>query len=162
MAKTVHQKKLQGTYRPDRDNLDKPLNGEIVIGMDAPDFFDETEKRVWDQVMPELKKVNLLYSIDILSLVILCQELGAYFRIHSLARGKLAVIRGGKVECDNEIYKLKVVQKMHLTNAKELMINFGLTPQARQKLQMALIDPAGDREPNRNARQNVLPPKPGS
>ena len=125
------QKQLQGTYRPDRDNLDKPANGEIIIGMDAPDFFDATEKRLWQQVSEELKKVNLLYSIDVLSLVMLCQELGSYFRLHSLTRGKLASIKNHKVNYNKEVYNLKMVQSMYLRSTKDLMVQFGLTPQAQ-------------------------------
>ena len=159
--KTKEQKELQGTYRPDRDNLDAPPKGELIIGMDAPDFFDSTEKMVWDQVFGELKKINLVYSVDVMSLVILCQELGSYFRLHKLSRGKLVTEdESGRLQYNADMYKIKATQSQHLKNAKTLMVDFGLSPQARQKLQMALIDPSGEREANQDTRNNVLPPKP--
>lgn len=148
-------KQLQGTDRADRINPEQP-QWDCVVEAKAPDYFNSMERKVWDNIVPQLIKQKLFQTIDQATVVILCQSLANYHTLHSLTRGKFGKVENGKVTCDNEVYKLYQIQQMALKTAIDLMKQYGFTPVARQKM---MIPPDQDTGAHPGKKQ-ILPPKP--
>ena len=146
-------KKLQGTDRSDRMNFDQPVY-DIVIEHQAPEYLSGLEVKAWNEIVPKLIKANVYTEIDLNAILVMITSLAKFWEIENLIKGKLGVIVNGKVECNNETYKLLQMQQTLWNRSYKLMIDFGMTPVARQKLRLQ----PEDGKPQ--AMTAVIPPKP--
>lgn len=146
-------KKLQGTQRPDRMNFDQPQYN-LIIEQQPPEHLSGLEIKAWNEIVPKLIKSNVYTEIDEAAILVLISSLAKFWEIESMIKGKLGSVKNGKVECNNESYKLLQMQQTLWNRSYKLMIDFGMTPVARQKMRLA------PDEGKPQAMTTVIPPKP--
>lgn len=141
-------KKLQGTDRLDRMNLDQPEYREIK-DVTPPDDLTDDEKKIWLEIVPQFIASGIYTEIDVQPICMMCSELAEYWKLHEAMTG---------LEPSNDaefkkMYKIGQLKQMKFKSATQLMKEYGMTPVARQGL---TLTGAGAKNPLKDA----LPPKP--
>jgi P27 family predicted phage terminase small subunit len=119
----------------------KPVPGFTRLPPEPPDFLAGPAREMWDQVVAELQRLQLLKPIDQAALTALC------LTWERLCKAQRIVERDGMV-LDTEKGPVKNPAVMILEAAsKELRAwssEFGLTPSAEGRLGIPAPDPDGD------------------
>src|SRR5262249_51386707 len=72
-------KLLQGTFRNDRANPDEP-KPEIPEILNAPDCLDAYGREAWEKLVPQLPKLRLFTSLDLLFVAMICADYSVFRR----------------------------------------------------------------------------------
>ncbi len=105
-------KLIQGTLRKERINKHEP---DIKTKMPAcPAWLNVEAKKEWKRLIKELNKYGIATGFDFIALATLCQMWGEY-------------IEGAKVG--------EPVGAAHVTQMRLLLVEFGMTPSSRSKVE---------------------------
>lgn len=142
MTKTQEQKKLQGTYRKDR-------NGGLVIpekidGIPAaPQRLDETGAKIWGLVCGELYTKNIMYTMDLPQLEIYCKAMQDYWKADDMIEEEGAVYyhtnKAGETNPTQSPWINVKMKSWEIIN--RLSAKFGMTPIDRNKLDAPKEEP---------------------
>lgn len=135
--KTDAQKKLEGTYRKDRSSAGSISFSTITKIPAPPKSFDDVAIAVWNTICGELIKLQILQSIDIFSLEIICNEMSIYWKCMTQMGTSYTVSTGTGSYKVNPLY---TTASQALNNANRLAAQYGFTPAARMKLKMTTED----------------------
>lgn len=139
-AKPTELKKLQGTYRKDRDKS-PDLKPSMEISLDAPDDLNEWGQKLWLEIFGEYGKVGLITRVDLGSFHSLCSWYGIFREAEDIVRAKGLEVEEEVYDKNGQVVGTKTVtnpmimvmdkaQKNYLAMAKE----FGVTPSSRAML----------------------------
>lgn len=133
--KSIEEKKLDGTYRPDRDKPDAPevvilkqkMDGLKVLSIEPPDEIknDAYLIEAWEWTVNPICGLGIIYKQDIQSLYHLS------FLLKEISRIKNEI---SKISVKNKNYK--TLNQLLVSNIKEysnLAGHFLVTPMARMK-----------------------------
>lgn len=124
-------KKLEGTFRDDRDRSnDVPKFPSVIDPGIAPVWFNEMQVEQFEIITSELIRVNLMESIDINLVVAYCVEISNYYHAAQKINDNYTIFNKGKISI-NPYFKIK---NESLTNALRIGSKFGFSPADRQKL----------------------------
>lgn len=131
--KPTEIKKLEGTYRKDRDiSKNIPKFTRLISAGEAPDWFNAEQKSVFEFITGELIRINILETVDIDLIIAYCIERAAYFKNSEIVNrvGTTKMTKNGYTTLRTE----SVAARFHLSNMMALAREFGFTPASRQKL----------------------------
>lgn len=124
-------KKLQGTYRADRDK--GVLQFEKVTEIPKPPtHLTNTARRLWREITDILISVNVLEVIDLHQVAMLCEELATYYEMNKIIKKQKTytyVNGSGNLVRRPELS----IRNRAMENANKLMAQLGLTPAMRQR-----------------------------
>lgn len=124
------QKKLEGTYRPDRDpGTDDRLSGKKPT---CPTWLDKYAKGEWRRMANELHRAGLLKFVDRAALAGYCQAYSRWRKAEELVQqsGLLIKTTNGNVIQNPSVGIANRAMRDMLNISKE----FGMTPSARSRL----------------------------
>lgn len=130
-AKPQSTKKLQGTYRPDRDGgADDALSRTKPR---CPSFLDTYAKSEWKRVCNELYDAGLLRSVDRAALANYCQLFSTWKQATILVQEKGLIIKtkNGNIIQSPALGIANVAARDMMKALKE----FGMTPSSRARLE---------------------------
>ena len=123
--KPMELKKLQGTYRKDRDNSQNIAKfTRLIDAGDPPTWFNEVQKNEFMFISGELIRLNILENVDMNLVLAYSLESSSYFRL----KKKI------EEEPENCTTQDKIDCRFHLKAMLEIGKEFGLSPISRQKL----------------------------
>ena len=133
-------KRLQGTYRPDREAVDEPQpTGDV----DAPDCLSAAARAEWDRLAPALVTVGLLTVADRALFAVYCQAWADYGKLtdqlNEMASWVWQSEKGYRQVVPEVAMRREASVRMAQAAAK-----LGLDPSSRSGLHVV----AGKREPN--------------
>ncbi|MFZ1751450.1 MAG: phage terminase small subunit P27 family [Saprospiraceae bacterium] len=131
--KSAAIKKMEGTYRKDRDKKDTISFNSVKEIPDPPEMFDHVARNVWNTICTELIQLNLLQSIDVFNLQIICNEMSIYWKCMTQMGSEYTISTGTGSEKVNPLYTAATTA---LTNANKLAAQYGFTPAARMRLKL--------------------------
>lgn len=126
--KPTVMKILEGTARKDRAVANEPQPKKLFIPPPAPASLNSYGLKHWESMVPEMSKIGLLTVADVDQFEAYCNELGAYWEAEE--KRKAAVI---DKKWEDVSRWFNYAQK-HLKSARDLAIQFGLTPAARARV----------------------------
>lgn len=126
-------KKIEGTYRKDRDRNKAEYPG--MVAASPPEMLPEGAKKVWSRIIPQLVETDILKEIDVTAAAMLCVSLDTYnYCTEQIAKMKeLADMRESE-DHTNHMRKVFLTRKEAFSDAFRLMQDFGLTPVSRQRI----------------------------
>lgn len=122
-------KRLQGTYRPDRD-----AKNPIKVSVDAPeapDWLDDDGRAEWDFIVPELDKAGILATIDRTVLANYCSAAGLAKNATIAYQTDGLMLGVGRFRKKHPM--IKVAQEAR-QQARQLGAELGLSPSARTRV----------------------------
>lgn len=123
--KLTELKKLEGTYRKDRDiSKNVPKFTRLVSTCEAPIWFNDSQKKEFEFITSELIRLNILENVDMNAIFAYCIESSKYFKL-------IQKIENNPNEATNQD---EINAARHLKAMMDLGKEFGFTPNARQKL----------------------------
>ena len=151
--KPTELKKLEGTYRKDRDKSPN-LKPTMEISLEVPDDLNEWGQKLWGEIFSEYGKVGLITRVDLGSFHSLCSWYGIFREAEDIVRAKGLEVEEEVYDKNGQVVGTKTVtnpmimvmdkaQKNYLAMAKE----FGVTPSSRAGLTFEPkkeIDPFSD------------------
>lgn len=144
-AKPDALKILQGTDRLDRMNTRQPEFEPLSVDAAPPALLPKTARTVWRDLVPKMAAAGLVTEVDVGAICMLCSEIAAYWQYTR---------RADRLPIDSkERYKLEQLKQMKFKSAEKLMVQFAMTPIARQKVILGGSFPGYD-------MGDALPPKP--
>src|SRR5262245_48317066 len=81
-------KVLQGTFRTDRMNPDEPTPDPPDV-LNAPEWLDDYGREAWDKLVPQLVKLGLFTSLDLLFFAMICADYSVFRRATDCTKDKL-------------------------------------------------------------------------
>jgi P27 family predicted phage terminase small subunit len=131
-------KELQGTIEKSRTNFDAPSSGKIESVTRAPSFLSRDEKRMYKEICQDLISSRVLENPDLDLVLKLVLENSAYYENMKVCREK------GFVETNIKGNRTKrieyTVAKDNLINVIKLASELGLTPAARTRLKIGVVE----------------------
>lgn len=140
--KPTVMKIMEGTYRADRAMPNEPKPEVINIPPPMPEGLNEIAQKEWEKMTLELSKIGMLTTVDTSQLAMYCNEVGNYWECERLRRGVVAEDESDEAqESASKFYKnyFDMAQK-HLKAAKDIAIQFGLTPASRTRISIPKKD----------------------
>lgn len=131
------EKKLKGTFRKDQSSAGSITFSAITKIPKPPDSFDEVAIAVWNTICTEMIKLNIMQSIDIFNLQIICNEMSIYWKCMKQMGNMYTVDTGTGSTKVNPLY---TTASQALNNANRLAAQYGFTPAARMRLKMINTD----------------------
>ncbi len=113
----------------------------------APNHLSETAKLHWRQISKLLGDVGLLTPADTAALELLCEALDRYQEAAEGIRRKGVVIKDPKTGFPVQNPYLKVANEA-FTQVRQLLLEFGMTPSARARVQTVNRDADKDKDPS--------------
>lgn len=148
--KSDEQKKLEGTYRPDRANEDMPDYDSDAIVMPA-ELLTEAEQSYWAHYAPMLLRSKVMTEADVMSLVALCRENALYDKavLNCEAVGEVYLNTQGNPAKHPWVQ----IRSQALSACTRLWGLFGLTPADRPRVKVVKEagETAGQAEGNKFA-----------
>lgn len=124
-------KKLEGTYRKDRDK--GVLTFEKITDIPRPPtHLTTTARKIWKEITEILISVRILEIIDLHTVAMLCEELATYYEMNKIIKKQktYTYINGS----GNLVRRPELsIRNRAMENANKLMAQMGLTPAMRQK-----------------------------
>ena len=148
--KPTELKKLEGTYRKDRDKSPN-LKPTMEISLKVPDDLNEWGQKLWGEIFSEYGKVGLITRVDLGSFHSLCSWYGIFREAEDIVRAKGLEVEEEVYDKNGQVVGTKTVtnpmimvmdkaQKNYLAMAKE----FGVTPSSRAGL---TLEPKKEADP---------------
>ena len=132
--KSNEQKRLEGTYRKDRDK--QPAAGErLTEPVPAPDAASRGAKKEWDALMPVLVSLGTICKADLRAFLQLCEILATANALQAVIEAEGILLKMG-----NGAYKTNPAQKsleVARNQAMRMYDAFGITPKARSYVSVA-------------------------
>lgn len=141
-------KVLEGTYRKDRDH--GVLQFEKITEIPKPPtHMSRIGKQIFKEITDILISVKILETIDIHTVVMLCEELATYYEMNrKIKKVKSHTYRNG---ANNLVKRPEIaIRNQAMKNATSLMAQLGLTPSMRQKYGFA-----PDAEPDQTKKISI-------
>lgn len=136
---------LEGTYRPDRDH--GVLEFEKITEIPKPPtHLSSIGKKIFIEITDILISVKILETIDIHTVVMLCEEMATYYEMtRKLKKVKTYTYRNG---AGNLVKRPELaIRNEAMKNATSIMAQLGLTPSMRQKY--GFTPSSQDSDPNK-------------
>jgi len=135
--------KLRGstlaTQRRQKDEARGPAGAP-----DRPDWLDEAARKMWDHLLPMLDGMGVLTRIDGNALARYCRLWSRWRKMEKFIeeKGEMYPLRGesGQVRCFQQWPQVAIAHRLALQLTK-LEQEFGLTPSARARTQLAPANP---------------------
>lgn len=131
--KPVARKKLEGTYRKDRDKGPNISYTSITKVPPAPEGFDDVAKGVWNTICAELIKLGMMESIDIYNIQVICKNMSIYWKCINEMGDQFIVDTGTGSTKTNPLF---TTANQALTMANQLAAKYGFSPTDRMKLKL--------------------------
>jgi len=98
----------------------------------CPEWLNEEAKKEWKRIVPELKRLGLLTSIDGGALAGYCQAWGRYVEAEKkiTEQGLVLKTHSGYKQVIPEV----TIAQKYLQICKSFMVEFGLTPSSRSRI----------------------------
>lgn len=129
-------KKAKGTFKPSRSNPEALQLTTLQEIPEPPATFDEVATNVWNTICGELIKHNIMQSIDIFQLQMLCNEMSIYWNCQEQLKTQNYLVDTGTGS--TKVNPLITISTQALSNVNKIAAKFGLTPADRQKLKMTV------------------------
>lgn len=143
---------LQGEPNKDRINYNEPQpEGTTTV----PRWLNRQAKTEWKRIVPELYRLGLLTKIDRSSLAAYCQAYGRWVQVENKINALIKKQAEGdeanayllKTQAGNIIISpLLSVANRCLDQMKTFLVEFGMTPISRTRLEMKPEDKKDDME----------------
>jgi len=143
-------KLLQGTARAHRMNHDQP-QFSIELDNTPPEHLTKLQCKVWNEIVPQLQEKKLYTTIDMANITALCVHLAKFWELEEILRTRLYSATGNWLTCNNDAYKLYMIQSMSWNMAQKIMTKYGMSPVDRQAMKI---------EKENGGIGDILPPKP--
>ena len=143
-------KKLQGTYRPDRDSRAEPKSEGHA---EPPDFLTKEARMEWDRLAPELEAIGLLTVIDMAVFSVYTQAWADYKKLTDQLN-EMASWTWQSDKGYRQVVPELSMRREAWTRLKEAGAKLGLDPSSRSGLH---VEPRSERE-NKFARLRRLNP----
>ena len=138
--KPTELKKLEGTYRKDRE-VQNPIKTTIALTLQEPTELNEWGLSLWRVIAEEFLPIGVVAKVDAGSLLMLCNEFGTYCEADDIIKAKGLEIEEDVYSKDGEHVGTKTIPNPMLKvrndamkNYKTLCVEFGLTPASRASL----------------------------
>lgn len=131
--KPTHLKLLEGTFRPDRAPENEPM--PEAVAPDCPTWLHREAKREWKRIAPLLAELGLLTRIDRSALAAYCQLFARWYEAERAIKkhGMVMMAPWGL-----EMQRPEVgIAANTLKLMKAYLVEFGLTPSARSRINVA-------------------------
>lgn len=139
--KPTELKRLQGTYRPDREAKDEIKPPAVEDLPRAPAWMSTTGKRLYKNMAPTLQEKKLLTVLDMDLFMTACHEYGKYIEFEKLLKKKGSTYEVWDEDRNGNKYLKAVGQRPEvvisrncLEAANKILSRFGFTPADRAKL----------------------------
>lgn len=133
--KPIEIKKLEGTYRKDRDwTSEMPTFDPVLAADPAPEFFDEYEMQEYEFLTRTLIRNNVLKDIDMNLVIMYCLEMGKYMRYSQFCKenGISFMSANGNVRTRPEVSAMNDA----LMNVLRIATKLGISPTDRSRLKI--------------------------
>ena len=135
-------KKLQGTYRKDRDGVGGPELPAAKVRM--PRGLSEGAKKFWRRVAPKCIELGVLTELDIPAFVLMAEH-------YATAQQAKAILRNEgltTMDSSGNTHKHPMCQVLrdNSTSYRLLANEFGLTPSSRDRLGLVAPEPLDELE----------------
>lgn len=130
-------KKRRGTLKKNRVNND-PVNTTMIHEIpEPPETFDHVATEVWNTICSEMIKLNILHTLDIYMLQILCVEMSTYWKCQrDIIKEGFTVDTGtGSTKVNPKV----TIASQSLNNVQKIASKFGLTPSDRSRLKLTAL-----------------------
>ena len=134
-------KKLQGTYRPDRDSADEPTPSGHA---EPPDFLSAEARAEWDRLAPKMERIGLLTVADMAVFAVYTQAWADYKKLTDQLNG-MASWTWESDKGYRQVVPEISMRKEAWTRIKESGSRLGLDPSSRSGLH---VTAQNGREPN--------------
>ena len=130
--KPTKLKKLQGTYRTDRDGKNEP-DPEVQIPR-KPTWMKGEAAKEWKRITPQLAELGLISELDLVALTAYCSNWALFIECEQtiLERGLTFETPNGHTQQRPEVS----IRRQALEQAKSFLTEFGLTPASRSKISL--------------------------
>lgn len=138
--KPTVQKKMEGTFRPDRAPEDEPTPPAGIP--DPPKLLTGRARDAWDRIGPELNAMGVLTRVDGIALELLCDAYAEWVAARDVVRRKgttyTTKTANGRVTRPHPAVRIaaEAWRRVH-----RMLLEFGLTPAARTRVNRV---PTGD------------------
>lgn len=145
-AKPTELKVLEGNKGKRSLNKQEP-DPEYLEDLKAPEYLSSGAAKVWDEIVPHLRRARLLTKIDVPALAMGCTAIAQYRLAASraddnLIKSKMVETEGGDTAAVGEhVNPWLIVQSMSFKQAMKVFEQFGMSPAARTRI---AIQPQGD------------------
>lgn len=137
--KTIDVHKLDGTYRDDRHG--DSVNVENDLSDKPTTFLTKKEKSYWKKWHPVLHRGQILKETDEVAFGLLCRISNRVFALAEELNDDYIIEHlsdvGAVVKKENPLYRVLDREEQKLIN---LLGKFGMTPESRGKIKVALGD----------------------
>ena len=124
-------KKLEGTYRNDRDRSDEVPKFPVIIDAgEAPEYFTPQQKSEFKFITGELIRINLLESVDMNLIVAYCVVAAQFHDASKKLNQNYTMYNAGKIII-SPYFK---IQQDSLKSMMAIGSKLGFSPVDRQKL----------------------------
>lgn len=154
-AKPVELLVLQGKTHLTKDQIEKRREQEKSLRpatdrIDPPDWLDEDATEEWNRVVEELKTLDLMTNLDVLSLAIYCDSVSKYMQATENIKDNgltytYMTATGQRKAVNPDV----TAQQQYANQIRAFCSEFGLTPSSRLKL----VVPTKDDKPKNKAEQ---------
>ena len=128
--KSPNVKKLQGTYRKDRDKGENPAPAPGVPN--CPSFLKGEARREWKRVAPELAGLGLYKELDRAALAAYCSSWGMYVEVDKVIREEGLTYLNSR---GRELLRPEVaIRRQAISQMKAFLTEFGMTPSSRGRI----------------------------
>lgn len=143
-------KKRKGTLEKSRANNDPVITTIITEIPDPPVSFDEVARNVWTTVCQEMIKLNLLQTLDIYLLEMMCNEMSIYWKLQKEIdlEGFVIPTGTGSTKVNPKIS----IAQMSIANVQRIAAKFGLNPSDRSRLKLTALGG----QPKANPAKEIL------
>jgi P27 family predicted phage terminase small subunit len=140
------QKILQGTFQPSRNPGSEADFPPVAALPPAPRSLNAQGRKLWKQLGPELVASGVMTAVDLPAFALLCVRYGLGMELHdAVTTGKDIDPKTGKIKTlriplasylrnkNSQTIPEYNAMRNELAAAKQLMIEFGLTPASRNR-----------------------------
>ena len=128
--KPANVKKLQGTYRKDRDGGENPSPAPGIPN--CPSFLKGEARREWKRVAPELANLGLYTELDRAALAAYCSSWGMYVEVDKVIREEGLTYLNSR---GRELPRPEVAIRRHaIRQMRSFATEFGMTPSSRGRI----------------------------
>jgi len=133
-------KRLQGTFRKDRENPDQPKPDPLKIAP-APEWLDQYGRECWEAHVPHLLNNRLLTSLGIYMFAAVCERWSTYRRaVDDLKTGLTHMTDSNGLCSRPEV----AIAKQAFNDFRQGLQEFGCTPATCGKVTAAKLDDDDD------------------
>lgn len=131
-SKPVEIKQIEGTSRSDRSSMNSMVPERIDGLPEAPSVLINGAKKIWDDTVKDLQKINMLYGLDLNFLASYCDLMASFFAQKRLINNEGYLIKN---RFDEKVVNPRVKLSFDtLDRALKIGIQFGFTPSSRVKI----------------------------